>query len=86
MDKIFKIGVLVLGFGYLAYLFCTITNQIGRYHKVVFDGKDAFLDTVTADTYYLQRNVVKEKDYWLKFNPTTGKQTAISINYKDFKP
>jgi predicted amidophosphoribosyltransferase len=31
MDKIFKIGLLVLGFSYLAYLFCPVANQVGRY-------------------------------------------------------
>ena len=35
MDKIFKIGLLVLGFSYLVYLFCPVANQVGRYqyHK-----------------------------------------------------
>jgi hypothetical protein len=31
INKIFKIGVLVLGSLYLAYLFCPITDQAGRY-------------------------------------------------------
>ncbi|MHC4269943.1 MAG: hypothetical protein ACYSTS_15960 [Planctomycetota bacterium] len=36
IDKIFKIGLLVLGSLYLAYLFCPISNQVGRYsyHKI----------------------------------------------------
>ncbi len=43
MDKIFKIGLLVLGFGYLTYLLCPITNQAGRYryHYEHLEDKDS---------------------------------------------
>ena len=51
MDKIFKIGLLVLGVGYLVYLFCP-SNQVGRYqyHRVGAVQK-MILDTTTMDMY-----------------------------------
>jgi hypothetical protein len=57
MDKIFKIGLLVLGFSFLAYLFCPVANQVGRYQY--YEGSDAMsvLDTSTGLVYrtsYLQ--------------------------------
>ncbi len=59
MDKIFKIGLLVLGFGYLAYLFCPITNQAGRYQYYtdsestsIYDSKASIVfDTSTGMIY-----------------------------------
>lgn len=53
MDKIFKIGLLVLGFGYLAYLFCPVVNQVGRYQYYEDSGSITVLDTATADMYSL---------------------------------
>ena len=51
MDKIFKIGLLVLGFGYLAYLYCPHTDQVGRYYyKTDKEGMLVF-DTTNADLY-----------------------------------
>ena len=64
MDKIFKIGLLVLGFGYLAYLFGVGSNadtahaqayrQTGQYQ--VFTARTGIggigvIDTVNADLY-----------------------------------
>ncbi len=59
MDKIFKIGILVLGFSYLVYLFCPITNQAGRYQYYtdsdsmsIYDSKDSIVfDTSTGMIY-----------------------------------
>ena len=41
IDKIFKMGLLVLGFLYLACLYCPYTNQIRRYcgHSVSYANK-----------------------------------------------
>jgi hypothetical protein len=51
MDKTFKIGLLVLGFCYLAYLFCPFTSQKGRYQY--HEGRDAIsvFDTTTGVVY-----------------------------------
>jgi hypothetical protein len=81
INKIFKIGLLVLGFSYLAYLFCPHTNQIGRYSRISWNGKEAFLDGATANVYYIIINKDKDEDNcWLMFNPTTGKRKKIYFN------
>ena len=73
MDKIFKIELLVLGFSYLAYLFCPISNQIGRY-SFYPSGKSAYiLDTTNADLYLLV------DDRWAKINPRTGETGVVDI-------
>jgi hypothetical protein len=69
MDKIFKIGLLVLGFGYLAYLFCPITNQAGRYRYHQNQALLSIMDTATADVYVLDVGGKR----WDKLNPITGK-------------
>ncbi len=61
MDKIFKIGILVLGFGYLAYLFgvganidtadAHGTNQTGRYSFTMNTSGIGVLDTTNGDLY-----------------------------------
>ena len=74
VDKIFKIGLLVLGFCYLAYLFCPVSH-IGRYSKV---GPYGILDTATAVEYTLNTSGVK-KGNWTKHNPLTAKRELIEI-------
>jgi hypothetical protein len=69
MDKIFKIGILVLGFGYLAYLFgvganidtanAQDTNQIGRYNVSMTAKGIAVIDTTNADVYVSNGNKKK---------------------------
>lgn len=77
MDKIFKIGLLVLGFGYLTYLFCPITNQVGRYRYHVVEGKSSIVDTANADIYLL---LGKGKNLgWSRINPTQGPDFKNSI-------
>ena len=51
MDKIFKIGLLVLGFLYLAYLFCPIANQTGRYQYHEDSDSISAFDTITGLVY-----------------------------------
>ncbi len=61
MDKIFKIGLLVLGFGYLAYLFGVGSNidtanaqayrQVGQYRVFATRTGIGVIDTVNADLY-----------------------------------
>ena len=51
MDKIFKIGLLVLGFIYLAYLFCPIANQAGRYQYREDSESRSVFDTSTGLLY-----------------------------------
>jgi len=51
MDKIFKIGILVLGFSYLAYLFCPVANQAGRYQYHEDSDSISVLDTCTGLFY-----------------------------------
>jgi hypothetical protein len=51
MDKIFKIGLLVLGFSYLAYLFCPIANQTGRYQYYTDSDSKSVFDTSTGLLY-----------------------------------
>ena len=71
MDKIFKIGLLVLGFSYLAYLFCPVANQVGRYQFRQLAGSVSVLDTTNADVYYLNTDTGK----WARRNPILeGKQ------------
>ena len=53
MDKIFKIGLLVLGFGYLSYLYCPHTDQVGRYSLLQRDNTYTYImDTTTGGIYY----------------------------------
>ena len=72
MDKIFKIGLLVLGFAYLAYLFCPVT-KVGRYQSHKGDKVTYILDTATADVYSLY---IGE---WYKSNPLTETKPRKSI-------
>lgn len=51
MDKIFKIGLLVLGFSYLAYLFCPVANQVGRYQYHIDERSMTAFDTITGMAY-----------------------------------
>ncbi len=70
MDKIFKIGLLVLGFGYLAYLFCPITNQVGRYQyyyadsdpkaSIVFDTSTGMIYSVSLEEGRITFDVNKQ--------------------------
>ena len=57
----------------MAYLFCPVSNQAGRYkfHKVL-DGI-VIMDTVNADFYLLS------KGEWGRANPVTGKTDVIDI-------
>ena len=79
MDKIFKIGLLVLGVGYLVYLFCPIANQVGRYSFRNANGAIWVLDTANADVYVLVKETGYDKkgkekpDAWLRSNIKTGK-------------
>ncbi len=50
MDKIFKIGVLVLGSLYLAYLFCPVANQTGRYSYHEGVDPEGFKSILAFDT------------------------------------
>ena len=75
MDKIFKIGLLVLGFGYLSYLFGVgakidtanehVTNQVGRYHLHTAGNSIGILDTTNAKLYVL----AGEKTEWSDIGP-----------------
>ena len=76
VDKIFKIGLLVFGFSYLAYLFCPITNQTGRYSFRQTGKSISVLDTTNADVYYL---VGDAKGGRMKLNPRTGKTGTVEI-------
>jgi|ETNmetMinimDraft_20_1059909.scaffolds.fasta_scaffold30741_2 hypothetical protein len=71
MDKIFKIGLLVLGVGYLVYLFCPIVNQVGRYqfHRVT-QSQLLVMDTAKADMYYVNMTRMggENLDYFEKAN------------------
>ncbi len=51
MDKVFKIGLLVLGFCYLAYLFCPFTSQKGRYQYHEDSDSISVIDTITGLVY-----------------------------------
>lgn len=76
MDKIFKIGVLVLGSLYLAYLFCPVANQVGRYSYHKSGDLISIMDTTNADVYML---VGQDKGGWIKANPRTGKSGMVEI-------
>ncbi len=76
MDKIFKIGLLVLGFGYLAYLYCPHTNQVGRYQYHTVGDTFSIMDTTNADAYTL---ITKKSGGWVRLNPVTGKKKLITI-------
>ena len=76
INKIFKIGLLVLGFGYLAYMYCPHTDQAGRYSYLQNGTVISVFDTTNADVYLL---VGKDKGGWLKSNPLTGKKELISF-------
>jgi hypothetical protein len=75
MDKIFKIGLLVLGFGFLAYMYCPHTDQVGRYRMTESGSTITFFDTSNADLYIctMAGGTVKG----LKVNPITGKNITI---------
>ncbi len=87
MDKLFKIGLLVLGFGFLAYFFgvgsnvdtadAYGTNQVGRYRFHFGGGVVNVMDTTNADVYLLTNQ--NDIGRWAKFNPITGKKSIISI-------
>jgi len=76
MDKIFKIGLLVLGFGYLAYLFCPFTSQVGRYEV----SDRSILDTVTGDLYTSGANATNFYNYYKMRNPITGKSGGVVLS------
>ena len=78
MDKIFKIGLLVLGFGYLAYLFCPVANQVGRYSLNTLGEKISVLDTTNADYYLFTVEGVRPKI--IKVNPTTHEQSIVALD------
>ncbi len=75
MDKIFKIGLLVLGFSYLAYLFCPVANQVGRYSFRETGSGINILDTTNADLYTLPEGSMLEG--WRKLNIRTGKYEGV---------
>ena len=76
MDK-FKIGLLVLGFGYFVYLFCPGANQAGRYSFRHATGSSVtVLDTANANVYYVSGNIGND---WTKINPRTGKSSKVEI-------
>jgi hypothetical protein len=82
INKIFKIGILVLGFGYLAYMYCPHTNQVGRYRGL----SGGILDTTNADWYSLAGTSHGARGNWIKHNPFTAKREVIKItgNLKGF--
>jgi hypothetical protein len=73
MDKIFKIGLLVLGFLYLAHLFCPISNQAGRYNLRVSGNEISLFDTATAD-WYIHDNKQKK---WIRANIKKGNSEIL---------
>ena len=75
MDKIFKIGLLVLGFGYLAYLFCPASNQAGRYSFHQGESTVSVLDTTSADVYSF--GGIGGKIALVKLNVRTGKMAKV---------
>jgi hypothetical protein len=68
MDKIFKIGLLVLGFSFLAYLYCPHTNQAGRYRHIESGSSMKVFDTSSGDIYMFD---VKSKQS-IRTNIVTG--------------
>jgi hypothetical protein len=78
MDKIFKIGLLVLGFSYLAYLFCPIANQIGRYNFHQIDKTMYVMDTANADLYIYY----KKENVWVRANPKTGRMDVEKLKIR----
>ena len=62
MDKIFKIGLLVLGFSYLAYLFCPVANQVGRYSYHEEINTISAFDTSTGLVYRCDDSYVSTSD------------------------
>jgi|TARA_Y100000294_G_scaffold60019_1_gene56788 hypothetical protein len=82
MDK-FKIGLLVLGFGYLVYLFCPMANQAGRYSFRQTGSSISVLDTTNADVYYFGGS--GGKGTLVKFNARTGKTDKITDTKKTNK-
>ena len=72
VDKIFKIGLLVLGFSFLVYLFCTVTGQIGRYRALpIASSQVMVIDTTNSDLYYSYDDptTAGSAQDWKKFNP-----------------
>jgi uncharacterized membrane protein YczE len=74
VDKIFKIGLLVLGVGYLVYLFCPVSNQAGRYSIQEMGDRMSIIDTTNANVY-----VTKNLLDWTMINPITSKANNIEI-------
>ena len=82
MDKIFKIGLLVLGFSYLVYLFFPIANHAGRYSFRQVGKSITILDTANADVYRSVSEVGTDgrgPDAWYRVNPKTGNVAIISL-------
>ena len=83
VDKIFKIGLLVLGFSYLAYLFCPVANQVGRYQLGTYAQLSvAVLDTATADMYIFNP-LDKKGNNWVKRNPILERRQLNKGGEKD---
>ena len=78
MDKIFKIGLLVLGFGYLAHLYCPHTDQVGRDQYEISGKSIVVFDTSNADLYTCP--IPKENIRVTNTNLVTGKVSQIVIN------
>ncbi len=83
VNKIFKIGLLVLGFGYLAYLFGTSTtptatasnigSYIGRYKLQRVDHTFFVIDTTGANLY----TSVYENEKWGEWNKTNPVSSTL---------
>jgi hypothetical protein len=79
MDKIFKIGLLVLGFSYLAYLYCPHTNQVGRYVSTGNDNE--VIDTTNGSVYAFTASRGSSPGS-TKINLVTGETEVINFNPK----
>ena len=94
MDKIFKIGLLVLGFSYLAYLFCPVVNQVGRYSILERDGTyTRIMDTATGGIYYYDvhsdkwhldveiqwKDIKKDREAERKYQAKKAKKTPMTM-------
>ena len=59
MDKIFKIGLLVLGVGYLVYCFYSLNLQGGKYkYRMDGDGRVEVFDTRTGTMYISREDAI----------------------------
>lgn len=76
IDKIFKLGVLVLGILYILYLYYPLTSQNERYKYFKHNAESSILDTYNGTLY---RSTLRRgnNEVWMKFDPKTGKQTYI---------